>query len=200
MKNNCLSTRILAVFAAVLLMMTLSIPAFAATEYVFEFDEESGLFFMPMHLPEGKYNLQGAFVFEGVTCTLVSDAPIDIVYGVDPNDEFAGNVLFESSVSCSLFADGSLLVTDYIDFMCFSFDSTLIRFGVSPDFPSVEVSYFSLSPISETYSLSDYITAETLPSVFNEIISLLPVALGVLVGYISIRKGIAYLQNFLHSS
>lgn len=49
-------------------------------------------------------------------------------------------------------------------------------------------------------SLSTVIDSDMLGGVLDEIISLLPVCIPVLIGFIGLRKGIAFVQNILHSA
>ena len=48
--------------------------------------------------------------------------------------------------------------------------------------------------------LSEIVTAEMLQGVLSEITGLLPIVIPVLIGFIAIRKGIAFLQHILHSA
>lgn len=48
--------------------------------------------------------------------------------------------------------------------------------------------------------LSSIVTAEMLEGVLSEITGLLPVVIPVMIGFIAIRKGIAFVQNILHSA
>lgn len=48
--------------------------------------------------------------------------------------------------------------------------------------------------------LSTIITAEMLQGVLSEITGMLPVVIPVMITFIAIRKGIAFLQNVLHSA
>lgn len=53
----------------------------------------------------------------------------------------------------------------------------------------------------ETLSgLSNIITADMLGGVLDEIVALLPVCIPVMIGFIALRKGIAFVQNILHSA
>lgn len=49
-------------------------------------------------------------------------------------------------------------------------------------------------------SLKDVVTAGMLNGVLTEVIGLLPVVIPVMVGFIALRKGIAFLQSILHSA
>ena len=48
--------------------------------------------------------------------------------------------------------------------------------------------------------LNTIVTADMLSGVLGEITGLLPVAIPVMISFIAIRKGIAFLQNILHSA
>ena len=48
--------------------------------------------------------------------------------------------------------------------------------------------------------LETIITAEMLNGVLNEITGLLPVVIPVMIGFIAVRKGIAFVQHILHSA
>ena len=48
--------------------------------------------------------------------------------------------------------------------------------------------------------LKDVVTASMLNGVLQEIVGLLPVVIPVMVGFIALRKGIAFIQSVLHSA
>ena len=48
--------------------------------------------------------------------------------------------------------------------------------------------------------LAGVITNAMLSGVLNEVVSLLPICLPVLITFIGLRKGIAFVQNILHSA
>jgi len=48
--------------------------------------------------------------------------------------------------------------------------------------------------------LATIVTAQMLNGVLDEITSLLPIVIPVMIGFIAIRKGIAFLQGILHSA
>ena len=48
--------------------------------------------------------------------------------------------------------------------------------------------------------LSTIVTADMMTGVLEEITGLLPVVIPVMVGFIALRKGIAFLQGVLHSA
>lgn len=51
-----------------------------------------------------------------------------------------------------------------------------------------------------TTMLSSVITNDMLSGVLNEIIGLLPVCIPVMITFIALRKGIAFVQHILHSA
>ena len=51
-----------------------------------------------------------------------------------------------------------------------------------------------------TTGLSDVVTSGMLEGVLDEIIGLLPIVIPVLIGFIGLRKGIAFVQSILHSA
>ena len=53
---------------------------------------------------------------------------------------------------------------------------------------------------ASTAVLSGVITNAMLSGVLNEVIGLLPICLPVLITFIGLRKGIAFVQNILHSA
>lgn len=58
-----------------------------------------------------------------------------------------------------------------------------------------------MNEVAETVtSLSTVIDSDMLGGVLDEIISLLPVCIPVLIGFIGLRKGIAFVQSILHSA
>jgi len=48
--------------------------------------------------------------------------------------------------------------------------------------------------------LDTVVTAEMLSGVLDEIVGLLPVVIPVMIGFIALRKGIAFVQSILHSA
>lgn len=48
--------------------------------------------------------------------------------------------------------------------------------------------------------LNTVVTADMLGGVLDEIVGLLPICIPVLIGFIALRKGIAFIQNILHSA
>ena len=54
--------------------------------------------------------------------------------------------------------------------------------------------------VEVTTGLSDVVTSGMLDGVLDEIIGLLPIVIPVLIGFIGLRKGIAFVQSILHSA
>ena len=48
--------------------------------------------------------------------------------------------------------------------------------------------------------LKTIVTAKMLGGVLDEITGLLPIVIPVMIGFIAVRKGIAFLQSVLHSA
>lgn len=48
--------------------------------------------------------------------------------------------------------------------------------------------------------LSAIVTADMLGGVLDQVVSLLPVVIPVMIGFIGLRKGISFLQGMLHSA
>ena len=48
--------------------------------------------------------------------------------------------------------------------------------------------------------LASIVTSEMMSGVLDEIVSLLPVVIPVMIGFIGLRKGISFLQGVLHSA
>lgn len=49
-------------------------------------------------------------------------------------------------------------------------------------------------------TLAGIVTADMIGGVLDEIVGLLPVIIPVMIGFIGLRKGIAFLQSVLHSA
>lgn len=48
--------------------------------------------------------------------------------------------------------------------------------------------------------LEEVVTSDMLGGVLDEIVSLLPIVIPVIIGFIGLRKGIAFVQSILHSA
>lgn len=51
-----------------------------------------------------------------------------------------------------------------------------------------------------TTGLADIVTAEMMGGVLDEVVSLLPVCIPVMIGFIALRKGISFISAILHSA
>lgn len=49
-------------------------------------------------------------------------------------------------------------------------------------------------------SLASVVTSDMLSGVLNEIVGLLPVCIPVMISFIALRKGIAFVQSILHAA
>ena len=48
--------------------------------------------------------------------------------------------------------------------------------------------------------LNNVVTTSMLAGVLDEVVGLLPVCIPVMIGFIALRKGIAFVQSILHSA
>ena len=53
---------------------------------------------------------------------------------------------------------------------------------------------------ASTGALAKVVTSEMLSGVLNEILGILPVCIPVMITFIALRKGIAFIQSILHSA
>ncbi len=54
--------------------------------------------------------------------------------------------------------------------------------------------------LADATGLASVVTKDLMSGVFDEIIALLPVCIPVMVSFIALRKGIAFVQGILHSA
>lgn len=54
--------------------------------------------------------------------------------------------------------------------------------------------------VETSTALSEVVTSGMLEGVLDEIVSLLPIVIPVLIGFIGLRKGIAFVQSILRSA
>lgn len=57
-----------------------------------------------------------------------------------------------------------------------------------------------MEPTSSSAVLAGVITNQMLQGVLNEVVGLLPVCIPVLITFIGLRKGIAFVQSILHAA
>ena len=53
---------------------------------------------------------------------------------------------------------------------------------------------------SATGQIASVVTAGMMQGVLDEVIALLPICIPVMIGFISLRKGISFIQSVLHSA
>lgn len=190
----------------VFLLSALNVVAYASTVYRFELFEPVALYggdfdfgALPENasayvydgiLPEGKYQLSALLSLDGVD------------FRIDSADAFyypGGNCVVDVEV-LSL-QDGSVVDRNLISF-AFSnlggFTALVIDFGGTllnnTMIPLVE---FTAVP---DLSLSSFLDADMLDGILDAVVALVPVVFGVIVGYIGLRKAIAWLQSVLHGA
>ena len=54
--------------------------------------------------------------------------------------------------------------------------------------------------VESTTTLTEVVDADMLGGVLEEIVGLLPIVIPVLIGFIGLRKGIAFVRGILHSA
>lgn len=57
-----------------------------------------------------------------------------------------------------------------------------------------------LTATTQTSVLKDVVTADMMNGVLDEVIGVLPVCIPVMISFISLRKGISFIQGVLHSA
>lgn len=56
------------------------------------------------------------------------------------------------------------------------------------------------SVVEASGALADVVTGDMMGGVLDELVSLLPIVIPVLIGFIGLRKGIAFVRSILHSA
>ena len=201
--------RLCSIIMVLLLCLAMAVPVFAVApeEYVFEllpsismldsfrFDLDGRSFFYEGYLPAGSYDVKWVYNCgdsrgEVSYCSL---SPAVVLY----------DSLYEG-YPCSSFTvafDGVL--TESLDFIVVdgfaSIGVTILALYES--LPDDHVyAYFVFTPVNGDFSLADYFNADTLAATLDHLIALLPVILAVIVGYIGLRKAIAWLMSVMRSS
>ena len=147
-------------------------------------------------IPEGLYNV---YIYEDDSLILASLSPISVKYSWSQID----GVDFLTSCSTVPYSDGmsyNSYVVDALDY----YGLTLFELG-TPNYVGVYVgTSVKFVSVKETTlpagKFADLINADTLATSFDCLISLLPVVLAVIVGYIGLRKAIAWLMSVMRSS
>lgn len=197
--------RVLCVLLLALIVPLLLIPASAAEEFLFErlpqdvmlfssdyeFLYQDGFFVCPGQVPSGDYSVSFP-AYPGLSFELsvsysdmvpVSDAvslPGCVIDWAIPSDDVA--------IPVSVL----IVYSEEMDFTCLAV--VPVNDNVNFDFSS----FYSVLLTSVFPFLTEVVTSDSLHGVFNELVSLLPVVLVVLVAYIAVRKGFAWIQGFLH--
>lgn len=199
---------IVAAVCLALLLPVLAVVGYASTSYTFYRYEPATLYgetsdFFPDDedpiyfrydgiLPAGKYKVTVLGEIDGHAYETTSEGDgINIT-----SDGFAG------PVSCSCYVDGVFTESIVYDVNIF-FEDELTFFSVSVDGGHIVVGLFTVAHfelVDDAVSLTDYVTAESMDAILDEVVALIPVVLTVIVGYIGIRKVISWLQGVLHNS
>ena len=200
---------IFVVAAVVFLLSVLVLPVMAAASYAFypvgatydlnaEFSPYDDISFLhDSLLPSGEYYITFDFIDEisGAVTTCVS-APFELAFADSPYAEY--DAFSEVTTEVSL-GDGDNLT--YLTFqvahvqgftgLIISFFSEVLETSMVSN-----VVFHSVAPDG----FSSYITADMLQAVLDQVISLLPVLLAVIVGCVGLRKAIAWLLDVMRSS
>ena len=208
--------RLFSVFMVLILCLAMAVPAFASEqeEHIFEIMPSISMLadfdFLPDSqiasvgvcegfVPEGDYAVYIIFENE-VLCSSIS--PVSIRYVIDDsNDCYVAdfNVTFYEYSIDDVFTLGGRLY-DFYD----SLGSTILGFYLLDDsesvFPITDGVCVRLVEINNSTQLSDFIIADNFMVLLDQLVSMLPVILAVLVGCIGLRKAIALLLDVLRSS
>ena len=150
------------------------------------FPEDASMYVYEGVFPAGKYNCTISGSFEGTDMTIVTRE--DLFYpggafeGIAPISVYAGgNYLYDYDLPyCLYHVQGMTLLV--VDFSGFEYvDNTIypfVEFVAVPDL-----------------SLSSYLDVDSFNGILDYVVALVPVTFGVIVGYIGLRKAIAWLQS-----
>ena len=192
--------RIFTIFMSLFLIASLlAIPVAAAEEIFFEYPEylDAGV---EVYIPEGTYFARlyvDDQIFDSSTFT-IQYSPMDTYYDNDcvvstSDIHLYGEVQQISIVSRNDFTCTYIGILNYLDYE----DDGLLDWEIKPAFIPGP---FSLIPVASSPALSDVVNPHMMSGVLDQVVSLLPAILGVLVAYIGIRKAVSWLQSVLHSS
>lgn len=199
------------VLALTLICPCLLVGASAAETYVFEpmpsvstyagfeFTNYDDSLVYEGYVPPGLYDVYVVWEHRGVDGSNVIDevfslTPVNIVYSF--SDSF-GYPACEFDVSFDV--SNSIFTFTFLLFDCSSEGASLLGLLVDGEFVSGP-DYVELIPVNDTIHLSEFVTDDIVDSVFLEILAVLPVVVCGVVLILSTRKGIAFLQSFLHDS
>lgn len=184
---------VLAVFA--LFLCLVPVPAQAAETYVFTYDESLKWPTCDSIVPDGLYDVSLYIVEpDGLFLYTCSVSPVELVFN-DPFSEsfFVSPIIFYSEQYDDLFE--CLIVPQTYEGRYYFFFSD----GKDDIFDSYEDFAFILTRVEESGSpsLSDVVDTDVLGGVLDQVASLLPVVLVVIVAYIALRKGIRFLRSIM---
>lgn len=192
--------------ALALILPVLAVSALAATSHVFYpmesvsvLDDTSSDFFgkgfysfvIDSLLPDGLYNIS---IIRGSTVTYYTPDPVAI--------SFSGGSPLTFSQDVAFLASGSRLV-DLGVRLSYGDDGgtylSIFEYGAQMTTLDADYIRFDLVETAESAPafLSAVVTPEMLDGVLGQVVALLPVVLVVIVGYIALRKGVAYIRSVL---
>ena len=185
----------------VLFLGFMVLPAFAAESFVIDGSGMNGQY--PFLIPNGDYMVYAAFDSSGgISLRGSTRTPVAVRY----------ELVTESYGATYEFARVSLLLYDSsgssmpLDLALFYYDNAMQVLVVNPEtsktqpFVADSGSTMSLTFVpfeNAAPTLSGVVDSDMIGGVLEQVTSLLPVVLVVIIGYIAIRKGIAFLRAVL---
>ena len=200
---------VVVVVCLALLLPVLSVTVFASSSYAFyPFEpvmfygesssffpggEGTNYFFYDGILPAGKYEVVVLGEGYGQSIEVVcNEGTLDI-----------GNEGFSAPVSVSIYIDGNFYSSFTFGIQVFYEDGvTFFVIESSEEFP-IDVSVFSVahfSLVEEAQSITSVVTPDLLNGILDQVVPLIPVAFGVIVGCVGLRKAIAWLSSVLRGA
>ena len=194
----------------ILIVSVLNVPAFADEVYsTSDFTGYSGAFYCD--IPEGTYEFSFYWDAFGIWC--YTEDPVTVSYTYD---DFDSSYVSDSSVVFIIEDIPAFAFGSDPDFPNAIFDAVmpgrLILYSSDPGFTYVEFLSSDLDPLpmgSGSVYLKPVVSSGTVPflssmvdsymmsGVLDQVVDILPVVLGVLVGFIAIRKGISFLRGVI---
>jgi hypothetical protein len=163
-----------------------------------DFLQVDGLFCCAGPVPAGTYSVS----FSGYDGDAYFLSPITVFF--DDVVDIEGQSLPGVFVDCTLVIGDLHYVGQVVCVYLESEDMT--AFAALPDSPLYEALEYadSASFVPVTLSvvphLADFISVDSISGVFDNLVSLLPACIGVLVIYISIRKGISWIRSRIYGT
>ena len=196
--------RIFPVFLSLVLVFSFMLVTVSASESIFlnsdDCFEYIGLYCFPTLVPEGKYSAV-LTDFSGESFII---EPFEVLY--EPIVYEGLDLCFSSAVVTPFECYGTLF--NRIEFGYNMVDGNYVTFARLGHYSNpnsglsvAPSSSLELIPISSSAApLSAVVDGDMMSGVLDQVVSLLPVVLGILVAYIAIRKGIGFLRGFLAGS